>query len=140
MKGDSPCTGFALASPGEGAPMALFAGARGSERAFGNKGGACMSGTRNGRSPRSVALVGPYSSGKSTLFEALLEAAGAPVKRPADPRNRPMTTETRLGHGSFLGDEWSILDCPGSIEFAQEARAALAMVDVAVVVVEPNVA
>ena len=42
-----------------------------------------MSGTQNGRSPRSVALVGPYSSGKSTLFEALMEAAGAPVKRPA---------------------------------------------------------
>jgi elongation factor G len=39
-----------------------------------------MSGTQNGRSPRSVALVGPYSSGKSTLFEALMDAAGAPVK------------------------------------------------------------
>ena len=96
--------------------------------------------TRNASGPRSVALVGPYGSGKSTLFEALLDAAGAPVKRPADPRNRPMTTETRLGHCSYLGDEWSVLDCPGSIEFAQEARAALAMVDVAVVVVEPNVA
>ena len=68
-----------------------------------------MSSTRNGssatkgRSPRSVALVGPYSSGKSTLFEALLDAAGAPVKRPADPRNRPMTTEIRLGHCSLPG-------------------------------------
>jgi len=85
-----------------------------------------------------VALVGPYSSGKSTLFEALMEAAGAPVKRPADPRNRPMTTEIRLGHCIYLGDAWSILDCPGSIEFAQEARAALAMVDLAVVVCEPT--
>ena len=79
-----------------------------------------MSGTKNGRSPRSVALVGPYSSGKSTLFEALLDAAGSPVKRPADPRNRPMTTEIRLGHCSYLGDPWSILDCPGSIEFAHQ--------------------
>jgi elongation factor G len=96
--------------------------------------------TRNVGGPRSVALVGPYGSGKSTLFEALLDAAGAPVKRPPDPRNRPMTTETRLGHCSYLGDEWSILDCPGSIEFAQEARAALAMVDIAVVVFEPNAA
>ena len=60
-----------------------------------------MSGTQNGRSPRSVALVGPYSSGKSTLFEALMEAAGTPVKRPADPRNRPATTEVRLGHCSL---------------------------------------
>jgi elongation factor G len=96
-----------------------------------------MSGTKNGRSPRSVALVGPYSSGKSTLFEALLDAAGAPVKRPADPRNRPMTTEIRLGHCAYLGDTWSILDCPGSIEFAHQTCSALAMVDIAVVVCEP---
>jgi elongation factor G len=84
-----------------------------------------------------VALVGPYSSGKSTLFEALMEAAGAPVKRPADPRNRPMTTEIRVGHCTYLGDAWSVLDCPGSIEFAHETCAALAMVDLAVVVCEP---
>ena len=69
-----------------------------------------MSGTQNGRSPRSVALVGPYSSGKSTLFEALMEASGSPVKRPADPRNRPATTEVRLGHCSYLGDAWTVLD------------------------------
>ncbi|MGE4044445.1 MAG: elongation factor G [Acetobacteraceae bacterium] len=97
-----------------------------------------MSESNNGRSPRSVALVGPYSSGKSTLFEALMEAAGATVKRPADPRNRPMTTEIRLGHCTYLGDRWSILDCPGSIEFAHETRAALAMADIAVVVCEPT--
>ena len=97
-----------------------------------------MSGIQNGRSPRSVALVGPYSSGKSTLFEALLDAAGAAVKRPADPRNRPMTTEIRLGHCSYLGDPWSVLDCPGSIEFAHQTCSALAMVDIAVVVCEPT--
>ena len=97
-----------------------------------------MSETKNGRSPRSVALVGPYSSGKSTLFEALLDAAGASVKRPADPRNRPMTTEIRLGHCSYLGDPWTILDCPGSIEFAYQACSALAMADIAVVVCEPT--
>ncbi len=97
-----------------------------------------MSGTKNGRSPRSVALVGPYSSGKSTLFEALLEAAGAPATRPADPRNRPMTTEIRLGHCTYLGDPWCILDCPGSIEFAHQTCAALAMVDIAIVVCEPS--
>jgi elongation factor G len=97
-----------------------------------------MSGSQNGRGPRSVALVGPYSSGKSTLFEALMETAGAPVKRPADPRNRPATTEVRLGHCTYLGDSWSVLDCPGSIEFAYETSCALAMVDLAVVVCEPT--
>ena len=96
-----------------------------------------MSGTPNGRSPRSVALIGPTGAGKSTLFEALMEAAGTPVKHPADPRNRPMTTELRLGHCTYMGDSWAILDCPGSIEFAHETAAALAAVDLAVLVCEP---
>ena len=86
---------------------------------------------------RSIALVGPYGSGKSTLFEALLAAAGSPVRRPGDARNRAMSTEMRLGHCTYLGDGWSILDCPGSIEFSHEAAAALAAVDLAVLVCEP---
>src|ERR1700722_11176783 len=97
-----------------------------------------MSKSRNGDNPRSVALVGPQGSGKSTLFDALMEAAGAVVKRPADPRNRPATTSIRVGHCGFLNEAWSGLDCPGSIEFAHEASAALAMVDIAVVVCEPD--
>jgi elongation factor G len=96
-----------------------------------------MSETKNGRSPRSVALLGPYNSGKSTLFEALMEAAGTQVKRPADQRNRPTTTELRLGNCSYLGDTWTIIDCPGSIEFACETKAALAVVDLALVICEP---
>src|ERR1700761_9353957 len=102
-----------------------------------NEGGASMPGIQTGRRPRSVALVGPYGSGKSTLFEALLDAGGAPVKRPADPRNRPMTTDIRLGHCTYLGDPWCILDCPGSIEFSYQTMAALSVADIAVVVCEP---
>jgi elongation factor G len=97
-----------------------------------------MTKSRNGENPRSVALVGPQGSGKSALFDALMEAAGAAVKRPADPRNRPSTTSIRVGHCSYLDEAWSILDCPGSIEFAHEVHAALAMVDIAIVVAEPD--
>ncbi len=88
--------------------------------------------------PRSVALIGPYGSGKSTLFEAMLAAAGSPLRKTIDPRNRTMSTELRLGHCSFLGDPWSILDCPGSVEFAYETASALAAVDLAVIVCEPT--
>jgi elongation factor G len=88
--------------------------------------------------PRSIALVGPYGSGKSTLFEALLAAAGSPVRRPGGVRTRTMSTEMRLGHCSYLGDGWSILDCPGSIEFSHETAAALAVVDLAVLVCDPS--
>jgi len=96
-----------------------------------------MSGTVSARS-RSVALVGPLGSGKTTLFEALLAAAGTPLRRAGDARNRVMGTEVRLAHCTYLGDHWSVLDCPGSVEFAFETSAALAMVDLAVVVCEPN--
>jgi elongation factor G len=98
-----------------------------------------VSGTTSGAAlsrPRSIALVGPYASGKSTLFEALLAAAGTAVRR-GDPRTRRMGTELRLGHCGYLGDGWSILDCPGSVEFAYETACALAVVDLAVVVCEP---
>ena len=88
--------------------------------------------------PRSVALIGPYGCGKSTLFEALTAAAGAAVRRTGDARKHSASTEVRLGHCSFLGDRWSIVDCPGSVEFAYEAEAALAAVDFAIVVCEPS--
>src|SRR5262249_42793811 len=39
----------------------------------------------------------------------------------------------------FLGDRWTILDCPGSVELLHEAQGALLVSDVAVVVVEPEV-
>ncbi|MBN8891460.1 MAG: elongation factor G [Rhodospirillales bacterium] len=87
---------------------------------------------------RSVALVGPYGSGKSTLFEALLAAAGQPVRRAADPRARRAGSELRLAHCSYLDDPWSLVDCPGSVEFAYEAQCALAVVDAAVVVCDPD--
>jgi elongation factor G len=48
-----------------------------------------------------------------------------------------MGSEMRVGHGSYLGDPWAVLDCPGSVEFAYEAACALAVADIAVLVCEP---
>ena len=44
-----------------------------------------------------------------------------------------------VGATEYLGDRWTFIDCPGSIEFAQEAYNALNVVDTAVVVCEPDV-
>ena len=64
--------------------------------------------------PRTVALVGPYGSGKSTLFDALLATAGSPVRRGAE----RIAGELRLAHCSFMDEPWALIDCPGSVEFA----------------------
>lgn len=85
--------------------------------------------------PRAVAIMGPYGSGKSTLFDALLDAAGGNIRRTGP---RRAGTEVRLAHCSHLGDAWSLLDCPGSLEFAHETRCALAVADIAVVVCDPD--
>jgi elongation factor G len=88
--------------------------------------------------PRTVALVGTYGSGKTTLFEALLEAAGTPLRHGGEVKPHSSGHETRLAHCNFLGDSWAVLDCPGSIEFSHETACALAVADLALVVAEPD--
>ena len=99
--------------------------------------------------PRCAALVGPYLSGKTTLLEALLFAAGAINRRGTqkdgntvgdhtpEARARQMSTEINVAHARYLDDPWTFLDCPGSVELAWEAQCALLAADVAVVVCEP---
>jgi elongation factor G len=100
--------------------------------------------------PRCAALVGPYLSGKTTLLEALLFASGTTNRRgtakegntvgdhSAEARARQMTTELNVAAAKYLGDSWTFLDCPGSVELAWEAQGALLAADVAVVVTEPE--
>ncbi|HXQ68803.1 MAG TPA: elongation factor G [Alphaproteobacteria bacterium] len=98
--------------------------------------------------PRCAALVGPYTSGKTTLLESLLFVTGAiPRKGSIKERNtvgdsapearaRQMSSEVNIASTSYLGDKWTFLDCPGSIEFFQETQNALLVADVAVIVAE----
>jgi elongation factor G len=97
-----------------------------------------------------IAIVGPYSSGKTTLLENLLYVTGSISRRgsvrtgntvgdtSAEARAHQMSTEitaASLTHGSL---NFTFLDCPGSIELAQETFNALVGVDAAVVVCEPD--
>lgn len=100
--------------------------------------------------PRVAALVGPYTAGKTSLMEALLFVAGAIPRKgsvaagtsvgdaSAEARGRQMTVEPNLAHCRFLDESWIFLDCPGSVELAQESMSALMVADIAIVVAEPD--
>lgn len=103
--------------------------------------------TSHPSSPRTAVLCGPYQSGKSTLFEALLAETGAHVvhgrglslaDNTAEAKAHAMSTELNVASAEYLGESWTLVDCPGSIELTQETRNAISMADIAVVVVDPD--
>ena len=95
---------------------------------------------------RALALVGPTGSGKTTLMEAMVMAAGAIDRRGGlgdsspEARSRGHSVELNFARFDFLEDAYAVVDCPGSVELAAEADAALAAVDLAIIVTEPEAA
>jgi elongation factor G len=105
---------------------------------------------RSPRGPRCIALVGPFQSGKTTLLEAILARTGA-VPRAGTVEagtsvgdSTPEARHHKMGVGltavttNFMGDSYTFIDCPGSVEFSHDMRAALPAVDAAVVVCEAD--
>lgn len=102
------------------------------------------------KGPKCIALVGPFSSGKTTLLEAILARTGAIPKQNAvasgntvgdhspEARAHQMSVEASVASTSFMGESLTFIDCPGSIEFAFEAEPVLACCDLAIVVAEAD--
>lgn len=98
---------------------------------------------------RNIAIVGPYSSGKTTLLESILSVTGAISRKGSikegntvadsspEAQERQMSVEVSVAHTDYEGINFTFLDCPGSIEFAQETYNALVGVDAAIIVCEP---
>jgi elongation factor G len=109
-----------------------------------------MSRKNGGSGPRCVALVGPYGAGKTTLLESILWITGATPRKGSVPagntvgdsspeaRARQMSVEVNAATTRYMDESFTILDCPGSIEFLQESLNVLPGVDAAVVVCEPE--
>ena len=98
--------------------------------------------------PRCVALVGPFQSGKTTLLEAILTRTGVIPRQGTveagntigdsskEARHHRMSVELTVATANFMGDSYTFLDCPGSVEFVHDMRAVLPAIDAAVVVCE----
>ena len=105
---------------------------------------------RRGSGPRCIALVGPFASGKTTLLEAILARTGTIPRQGAvaqgntvgdaspEARAHGMSVEVNVADCDFLGETFTFIDCPGSVEFANEAHGVLPGVDLAVVVCEAD--
>jgi elongation factor G len=99
---------------------------------------------------RVIALVGPAGAGKTSLAEAMLFAAGATDRLGStangssigdsspEARQRGGSTELNLYNFDYLDDQFAIVDIPGSVGFAADGARALAIADVAIVVVDPD--
>jgi elongation factor G len=93
-------------------------------------------------------LVGPFQSGKTTLLEAILTRTGVIQRQGTieagntvgdaskEARHHRMSVELSVATTNFMGDTYTFLDCPGSVEFVHDMRAVLPAIDAAVVVCE----
>lgn len=97
-----------------------------------------------------VAIVGPAGTGKTSLSEAMLFAAGAIPRLGAvrqgssvgdaspEARARGASTELNLMRFDWKNEAYILLDAPGSPGFAADAEQAIAVADIALVVVDPD--
>ena len=97
---------------------------------------------------RNIAIVGHGDTGKSTLFEALL-FAGEKIDKmgsrdagtlasdyDTDEKDKKMSIRSALGFVEHDGVKINILDTPGKVAFIGEARAAMQVAEVAVLIVD----
>jgi elongation factor G len=102
------------------------------------------------KGPRCIALVGPFQSGKTTLLDAILARTSAIARQGSvdagtsigdaskEARAHKMSVEATFATTTFMGDSYTFVDCPGSVEFIHDMRAVLPAVDAAVVVCEAD--
>ncbi|WP_019506125.1 elongation factor G [Pleurocapsa sp. PCC 7319] len=106
--------------------------------------------SKNGiKNIRNVAIVGPYSSGKTTLLESILFVTNAITRKgnikdgntvsdsSAEARDRSMSVELSVASTKYQEIDFTFLDCPGSVEFTQETYNALVGAGTVIIVCEP---
>src|SRR6201992_481831 len=109
-----------------------------------------MSNPKSKSGTRCIALIGPYGSGKTLLLESIAAVTGAVTRKGSvsggtslgdfspEARARQMSVELNVLTTQYMGENFTFLDCPGSIEFLSDTLHVLPAVDAAVVVCEPE--
>ncbi len=109
-----------------------------------------QNGERRIAGPRLIAIVGPFQSGKTSLLEGLLVRAGGAARQGSvrdgtsvgdsspEARAHAMSVEPNVASVDYMGDRFTFIDCPGSVEFIHDMRYALPVCDIAVVVCEAD--
>lgn len=99
---------------------------------------------------RNVAIAGGHHAGKTTLVEAILERCGAIARRGTvadgttttdhEPEAIEHARSTCVGfaHADTEDASLTLVDCPGYVDFFEEAKLALAAVDAVAIVIEPE--
>jgi len=107
-----------------------------------------MEGTAHGI--RAVAIVGPAGTGKTSLAEAMLFAAGTSARLGSvdagssvgdaspEARARSGSTELNLMRFEWMNEGYALIDSPGSPGFSADADLALEVADLALVVIDPD--
>ncbi len=97
---------------------------------------------------RNIAIVGTHHAGKTTLVEAILSHCGATSRRGAVTDGTSMTdyepecighaqsTTVGFAHCTADGVDMTLVDCPGFIDFFEEAKIAVSGCDAAIVVLD----
>src|SRR5260221_913393 len=119
-------------------------------RAPTTEGGESRGAAQQSKGPGLLGWVGPAGAGKTSLAEAMLFAAGATDRLGStangssigdsspESRQRGGSTELNLYHFQYLGDDFAVVDVPGSVGFSADGAKALAIADVAILVVDPD--
>ncbi|RME67654.1 MAG: elongation factor G [Alphaproteobacteria bacterium] len=98
---------------------------------------------------RVVGLMGPFHSGKTTLLESILAVTGSLHRKSAngqrvfgdtspESKAREMGIDLNIATTDYLGERYSFLDCPGSVELVQECLNIVPALDAAIIVTEPD--
>ncbi|MFZ0218444.1 MAG: elongation factor G [Candidatus Dormiibacterota bacterium] len=107
-------------------------------------------GRKAGEALRNVALVGHSHDGKTTLAEAMLliggalprmgstDAGTAALDFQPEEQRRQMSVDLAIGHCTFEGRRFTLLDTPGFQDFAGQVTAGLAAADAALLVISPT--